>query len=392
MWLRLKMIGFVILLFYSAWHPVNAQDWSNDYAAIDQRARKSPKKLHEDLPALTAYLCEGATSEIEKIRAIYVWITTHIGYDWQAIERDKRVNHFIRDILDRKVALCFGYAQLFREMCRLAGVRCEIVDGYAKGTATTELPIEEPNHSWNAVQIEGSWYLLDATWGSSTLSDKNEFVLISNDDYFLIRPEQFVRTHLPGNPMWQLLSQPVTAAQFMASDPASIPTPLPDTTFIYADSLSAYLGMPAPRQKLYNQEKTYDFYPTPENGRELGHALIDYAGALSDTLDLLSEATELSEVIELHREIIRHCRRARALVALYPWQEELLVSTMINQAVLLYNHEDELEAPLNVGHKSIIALLEDAQEILDGGADSHFARVARQQCTNYLRTIKGNAP
>lgn len=386
-------IGKLFLLccwFGLASFSVQAQDWSNDFAAIDQRARKSPRQLHQNLPALTSYLCEETESELEKVRAIYVWITTHIAYDWKAIEEDKRINHFIRDILQREAALCVGYAQLFQQMCRLANLRCEIISGYAKGTTGVQLPLDEPNHSWNAVAIDGKWYLLDATWGSSTINKANDFVLISNDDYFLIPPDQFIRTHLPGNPIWQLLPQTVSVQDFMGTLPDGVIAPPPDTSFSYPDSLARYFSMSLPRQNLYNYEQTHAFYPTLKNQQQLGHALIDYAGILSDTLEQLPADTDLEEILAMHEAIIHLCQRARSLVKLYPWQQELFVNVLINQAVLMYNHQDDSEATITASNETIIARLEEAQDILTNGEASYFNRMAQQQCRQYLEVVKGN--
>src|SRR5690606_11087438 len=138
-------------------------------------------------------------------------------------------------------AICFGYAQLFQKMCALADIKSAVVNGYGKGTVSASLPMEEPNHSWNAVRIDGRWYLLDATWGSSTQSRENEFVQISNDDYFLIPPEKFVLTHLPGNAMWQLLGNPVSMKTFLQADTTILQhLLLSDSTYAYTDSLNAY--------------------------------------------------------------------------------------------------------------------------------------------------------
>lgn len=383
-----KLLFFCCLFILSSIQ-ANAQNWANDFVAIDQHARKSPRKLHKDLPALTEYLCKDATSELEKVRAIYSWITTHIGYDWKAIEEDKRINHFIKDILEREVALCFGYAQLFAKMCELAEVECEIINGYAKGTTGAQLPLDEPNHSWNAVKIRGEWYLLDATWGSSTISQENNFVLISNDDYFLIRPEQFARTHLPGNPMWQLLTRPVSVKQFMESELPNIPEPALDTSFRFRDSLATYFALSTPQRNLFNYERTYAFYATKKNGELFGHSLIDYAGILSDTLEQLPESTDPQKVMALHEEVLTYCRRAQQLISFYPWQQELFVSTLINQAVLLYNHQGDTDHPFNTSNDAIIAILEEAQDLLADGKDSYFNRMARQQCASYLEVIRG---
>lgn len=369
---------------------LGAQNWADDFSAIDLHAGKSPKSLHENLPALTAYLCENTDRELEKVRAIYVWITTHIGYDWKAADQDKRINHFIRDILDRKVALCVGYAQLFQQMCQLAGIRSAVVHGYAKGTASALLPLEEPNHSWNAVMIKGEWYLLDVTWGSSTVNQKNEFVQISNDDYFLIRPERFIQTHLPGNPMWQLLNTPVPADDFLQPDTILSPVVPTDSGFAFRDSLETFYTLSIARRRVIDYERSYQFYPTTSNKKQLGHALIDYAGILSDSLENLSKEEERPQIIELNSDILRYCRRARALTPFYAWQEELLINALINQAVFKYNWQDELGEALETSDEEILSLLEEAQKILLEGEDSYFNRMARRQCEHYLAIVKSS--
>ena len=59
------------------------------------------------------------------------------------------------------------YARLFKALCGYGGLRCEIVDGYAKTKLHEEKLPPEANHSWNAVYADGQWRLLDATWAGT---------------------------------------------------------------------------------------------------------------------------------------------------------------------------------------------------------------------------------
>jgi transglutaminase/protease-like cytokinesis protein 3 len=71
------------------------------------------------------------------------------------------------------------------------------------------------NHSWNAVVVEGVFYLLDATWaaGNADLSNPHgQFVFNFSDYFFCTPPDQFIYTHFPFDlvtnqprPCWQLL-------------------------------------------------------------------------------------------------------------------------------------------------------------------------------------------
>lgn len=54
-------------------------------------------------------------------------------------------------------AVCEGYSRAFQLLCRKIGILCEPVYGST----------EDGGHMWNAVKIEGEWYLTDATWDDS---------------------------------------------------------------------------------------------------------------------------------------------------------------------------------------------------------------------------------
>jgi transglutaminase/protease-like cytokinesis protein 3 len=50
----------------------------------------------------------------------------------------------------------------------------EKLDGFAKGFGyKIGEPLSTPNHAWNAVRIDGNWYLLDATWDAGVVGEKS---------------------------------------------------------------------------------------------------------------------------------------------------------------------------------------------------------------------------
>jgi hypothetical protein len=106
--------------------------------------------------------------------------------------------------------------------------------------ATDSLLLTMPEHVWNAVQLNGNWYLIDNTWGGGYLDENNTYIKLVNDFYFLAEPKQFISTHFPfmsstlyknflgpsfdhmmnferigeESKQWQLLSEPITLEQF----------------------------------------------------------------------------------------------------------------------------------------------------------------------------------
>jgi transglutaminase/protease-like cytokinesis protein 3 len=69
------------------------------------------------------------------------------------------------------------------------------------------------DHAWNAVQINGQWQLLDATWGAGYADDSRHYVRSFDDFWFLTPPSQFVYTHYPDDASWQLLKPTVPVAE-----------------------------------------------------------------------------------------------------------------------------------------------------------------------------------
>lgn len=67
-----------------------------------------------------------------------------------------------------------------------------------------------PNHSWNAVLLNGSWWLMDPTWGAGYVDANKNFVCEYSEHYFLADPNQFIYDHLPKTQSWQLLEHPIS--------------------------------------------------------------------------------------------------------------------------------------------------------------------------------------
>ncbi len=100
-------------------------------------------------------------------------------------------------------------------MCNYAHVPCEVITGYAdvgKGKRNFST-----NHRWNAVFLDNSWHLLDATWASGYVAYGDEFVRRYNDYYFLTPAHSFAKDHYPEELQWTLLAEPPVLSEFRFS-------------------------------------------------------------------------------------------------------------------------------------------------------------------------------
>lgn len=186
----------------------------------------------DDPAVLTANLVKNSRNEREKVRSIFRWITENISYKVQKGHRTQAISNYSArmakmpakdpepdtaalmslaervslEVLQNGLAVCDGYAKLFATMCSYAGIQCEIIVGYARGNPNKPISKFGVNHYWNAVFLDGKWYLTDVTWASGYIDPrKNEFVKEYDGKYFLSDPEIFIQDHYPDDLRWTLL-------------------------------------------------------------------------------------------------------------------------------------------------------------------------------------------
>ncbi|OXB83445.1 UNVERIFIED_CONTAM: hypothetical protein H355_006292 [Colinus virginianus] len=166
---------------------------------------------------LVQILLKQARTDLEKVRAIWMWICHHIEYDVVGFHNKSLRLCEPTDVLRTGKSVCEGYAGLFQKMCSVAGIQCMKLSGYSKGYGYKIGQSFQGNsdHAWNAVYLDGRWHLLDSTWGSGIVDDAStKFTFRYNEFYFLTHPALFVNNHFPDNSNWQLLKPTLTLKQF----------------------------------------------------------------------------------------------------------------------------------------------------------------------------------
>jgi hypothetical protein len=167
--------------------------------------------------ALARQLTAACRTDAERARALYDWVTSHIGYDmqeWASIVGGAASYQKPQDplsVLERGTAVCAGYAWLYADLCRAAGLTADAVIGDVRGYRGTadDALISPFQHAWNSVALDGTWHLLDATWGARQAGETAAEYQARAGYYFLTPPGQLIFDHLPENADWQLLPEPV---------------------------------------------------------------------------------------------------------------------------------------------------------------------------------------
>ncbi|OWF41862.1 kyphoscoliosis peptidase-like [Mizuhopecten yessoensis] len=188
---------------------------------IDEHVAKTPKSATASIPELAKYLCQPAKNHLEKIRAIYQWVSRNIEYDvagFLNLDGAQKKSNDPDSVLRNRCSVCQGYADLFLSLCREVNVPAKTISGYAKGyghkagvAITTKT---DTNHAWNVVFVNNEWRLVDCTWDAGHVGD-NKFHRHEGEFYFLTDPDIFINDHFPYtkkdmtlSQQWQLLNQP----------------------------------------------------------------------------------------------------------------------------------------------------------------------------------------
>jgi transglutaminase/protease-like cytokinesis protein 3 len=169
------------------------------------------------------------TTDRQKVISIFSWITQNISYNVKRFENTNASRYAtVPDeedddeaaplkplyeriailVLKRRTAVCSGYANLFKSMCVHVGIPCEVITGLGKSNAGRLDKRFTSNHRWNAVFFDTVWHLLDVTWASGYINNRNEFQREYNPHYFLTAPGEFINDHYPEDVRWTLLLQP----------------------------------------------------------------------------------------------------------------------------------------------------------------------------------------
>ncbi len=185
----------------------------SSYLEVDRHAVNAPASAERSLDALGAYLKKAGQSSEDRSRAVYRWITERIAYDTESYFSGQYTDQSAEAVLNRRTGVCAGYANLYQALASRCGVETAVVSGEVRRDPedTTNLSLR---HAWNAVKLQGRWYLLDSTWGSGYVDyQSRRFTRKFNPYYFLVPPEQLIYSHFPKDREWQLLARPKTRAQ-----------------------------------------------------------------------------------------------------------------------------------------------------------------------------------
>lgn len=192
---------------------------------IPEEATTSPATMARWLKTHTG-------SAVALQQALFNWMATHIVYD---VENMNRVSSYkdsaaamLKTLRTRK-GLSTDYAVLYAQVCSEAGIPAIVVTGYGLQNG-----IPTGSHDWVVVKNGTQWVVTDPTWGAGVV-DNGRFTPGINWTWFRAAPQVAVKTHMPYDPMWQMLPFPLRHDE-QGSQAFAAATKRP--VFAYNDTLS----------------------------------------------------------------------------------------------------------------------------------------------------------
>ncbi len=169
-----------------------------------------PRAVEASIASVAEYIRDREPDPFLRVKALHDWVADRIAYDAVSLAAGEYPPQDAESVFRERKAVCAGYAYLLRALGEAAGE--EIV--YVTGDSRTEgSELSGIGHAWNAVRIDGGWYLLDATWNAGSV-EGNRFDKRYSTLYFLTPPEVFGVSHFPDEPRWQLRDAPLTRGEF----------------------------------------------------------------------------------------------------------------------------------------------------------------------------------
>lgn len=148
------------------------------------------KYVRQEAKRIVSTLMPTELIEADKVRWLHDYVITHVAYD------ESMTTFTAYEALKKGITVCQGYALLMQALLEEARIPSIVVEGQAGGTL----------HAWNMVQIDNSWFHVDATW-DDPVPDKPNSVQYN---YFMLSDMEMQADH-----EWDTLKTPKADMLYM---------------------------------------------------------------------------------------------------------------------------------------------------------------------------------
>lgn len=215
----------VSLLFYCCCLlPASGQELrKEDFLIADNYAREAGPMHDMNLGTIVDSLTQRCNAtqeqlvrELQVSRTFFYWLARNIAFDCKAWHHPKQDAASASAALTDRKATSEGFARLFKAMCDLAHIPCEVISGVYRFRPEDIGKFDpEARQFWNIIQIENTKFLIDASLGGGSTDDAVRRIIPEyTDAWWLSTRMSFALSHFPDNSSDQLLEIPLTRTEF----------------------------------------------------------------------------------------------------------------------------------------------------------------------------------
>ena len=169
----MKNVFFVV--FITCFLCFSTSVWAKNYSSrqIERFVNKTPREVENNIPKLVSFLTKPFDNDYDKAKVISFWIASRISYDEYLYNnggatklRNTYFGQKPKELLKSRVGICGDFADLFREMCRRAGIRAYNIRGYAypSNIRLTTSQKKSQGHVWNYFIYNNKMIYVDTTF------------------------------------------------------------------------------------------------------------------------------------------------------------------------------------------------------------------------------------
>ena len=165
-------------------------DLDEERPVTDGEAEEGPELTAVGLKSLALQITAEASSDYEKLTAIYDWVTANIAYDVEKANNMEDYGSGAEYLLEKRKGVCHDYADLTRALLKAVGIKVT----YEKGEVHPA-PGRTERHAWNHARIGETWYGLDTTWGAGFVDEEKGVFVQRPSPLYLTTSEELARLH-----------------------------------------------------------------------------------------------------------------------------------------------------------------------------------------------------
>lgn len=244
--------------------------WPWKQNSLHPAVASMPKSAETSISAVAHYIAKHEKDPTMRIKALHDWVADRIAYDGDAYYSGNIPPQDAQTTFEKRVSVCAGYANLLSALGAAINEKIVVVEGNAR-LDSSEYKLTGNAHAWNAANIQGHWYLIDACWDSGFTSREKGFSKEYRTDYLLPPPKVMIKDHLPDDKTWQLLAKPLTQGEFFRQPMMSPAFQAANLTLLSPDRARNEMGKNAVAT-VKNPGKVWLETALEQNGASVGFA------------------------------------------------------------------------------------------------------------------------